>query len=372
MNTLPLTAPQVPSVAFALYQLQFATVTAAIIFGAASERFRILPGMIFVFLWTTFVYDFVAYWTWGARGWVKNLACLNTLGLDSTPCAIGSYDYAGGGPVHVASGFAGLAYAMLVGKRKGYGVDEFRPHNLFNVFLGTALLWFGWFGFNGGSAIASSPRAAMAAFVTVVAAACGALSWTLLEFIQTKKWSAEAFCAGAVSGLVVITPASGYVAPWAAIVMGLSGGLVVAYSVKLKSLLGIDDALDAFGLHGVGGIWGNLLTGIFAQKWIGSLDGSTINGGWIEGNWIQFAYQLAGTIAIASFSFGVSYILLFILNKIPGLQLRTTEEEERMGADLGEMGELAYEPVSDHSTQKLKASPAMKSTESSHTVIVPA
>ena len=148
---LPLSAPGIPSIAFCLYQLQFATITAGIIFGSVAERVRIIPAMIFVFFWTTFVYDFAAYWTWGARGWVKNMACLGSLALNSTPCGIGSYDYAGGGPVHVASGFAGLAYAMIVGKRHKSTSDEFKPHNLTLVFVGTAVLWFGWFGFNGKS-----------------------------------------------------------------------------------------------------------------------------------------------------------------------------------------------------------------------------
>lgn len=301
--------------------------------------------MVFCFVWTTLVYNVVAYWTWGARGWSKNIACLDTIGsLDTAPCGIGSYDYAGGGPVHVASGFAGLAYCLIVGPRARKGSEEFKAHNLMNVFLGTALLWFGWLGFNGGSAIASTPRAALAAFVTMVSASCGALTWASIVQVTTKKWSAEAFCAGAVAGLVGITPASGFVAPWAAIVIGVTSGALGCYSVRLKHMFGFDDTLDAFGLHGVIGAWGNIMTGIFATKWVAALDGAAINGGFIDGNFIQMGYQLADTVAVAAYSFTVSYAILFIMNKVPGLSLRS--KDEVIGCDLGEMGEVAYEAVS--------------------------
>ena len=373
---LPLTAPQVPAVAFALYQLQFATVTGAIIFGAAAGRFRLLPGLLFVFIWTTLVYDPVAYWTWGAHGWLKNMACLGATAPDATPCGIGSYDYAGGGPVHVASGFAGLAYCLIIGKRKGYSHNngnDFKAHSVPYVLLGTALLWFGWFGFNGGSAIASTPRAAMAALVTVVSAACGGLSWALTEYLYTKKLSAIAFCSGVVAGLVAITPGSGFVAPWAAIIFGLSSGVLVCYSVHLKHVFKVDDALDAFGVHGVGGVWGNILTGIFAQKWVGGMDGSSINGGWIEGNVVQMGYQIGGTVAIAAYSFALSYIILYIIDKIPGLQLRSSNMHETHGNDMSEMGEVAYEVLTTMSQPMmtdLKAVPKIRPGESSSTMMM--
>jgi len=192
----------VPGIAFALYQMQFAVITPAIIFGSVAERVRIIPAMVFIFVWTTLVYDIVTYWTWASKGWLRNMSRLETL-----DCGNGAYDFAGGGPIHIASGFAGLAYCLVVGKRKG-GIRVSKPHNLTNVVLGTALLWFGWFGFNGGSAVASTPRAAMAAAVTTIAAAFSGFTWTMLDYIVTKKVSALSVCSGIVAGLVAITPAS--------------------------------------------------------------------------------------------------------------------------------------------------------------------
>jgi ammonium transporter, Amt family len=219
--------------------------------------------MVFIFFWTTFVYDVVAYWTWGARGWLHNLACLNIV-YSSAPCLNGVYDFAGGGPVHIASGFAGLAYCLVVGKRRI--VKELKPHNISSVLLGTTLLWFGWFGFNGGSAISSTPRAIMASLVTTICAATTGMTWVLFDYVVTKKISAVSFCSGVVAGLVVITPASGFVSPWGSFVMGVIGGITVNLCCKLKDKLGYDDTLDAFGIHGMGGIIGCLLTGIFHQK----------------------------------------------------------------------------------------------------------
>ena len=277
---------------------------------------------------------------------MKNMSCVSGLGPDSTPCGIGSYDYAGGCPVHVASGFAALAYCLIVGKRKVLSMNEEpKAHNLANVFLGTALLMFGWFGFNGGSAIASSPRAAMAALVTVISATCCGFTWTMMDYMTTKKLSALSFCSGIVAGLVSITPSSGFVAPWAAIVIGILSGIVLRYAAKLKVIFGFDDALDAFSIHGLGGFFGNLLTGIFAQKWVAELDGGVINGGWVDGNFVQLGYQLAGSLAIAAYSFLISYLLLMAINTIPGLQLRSSEDSEMKGVDLCEMGEVAYELV---------------------------
>lgn len=262
------------------------------------------------------------------------VVCFFTLKID---------DYAGGGPVHVASGFAALAYCLILGKRKSFvKFQESKPHNLVNVFLGTSMLWVGWFGFNGGSAIASSPRAALAAFVTVIGAAAGAFFWVTLDHLGTKKWSVEKLCAGAVAGLVIVTPASGFIAPWAALIMTLLGVVAVRSCISMKHHLGFDDTLDAFGIHGVGGVIGNLLTGVFADARIGTYDGSAINGGWISNNFIQVGYQLAGTVAIAAYSFIITAILLLIIDKIPGLQLRVTDFEEISGLDYFKIGEEAY------------------------------
>ena len=228
-------APNIPAILFCLYQMQFACVTASLIFGAVTDRIRLIPSIIFIFCWTTLVYDPIAYWYWAPKGWLK---------------VWGALDFAGGGPVHMSAGFSALAFCIFIGHRKSAPGDNFRPHNMPSVFLGTALLWFGWFGFNGGSALAATPRAAMAALVTTLAAACGSLSWTLVEYFGSGKLSGLAFCSGAIAGLICITPGAGFVHPWAAVIIGLSAGVACCYAIRLKGILGYDDALDVFGLHG--------------------------------------------------------------------------------------------------------------------------
>ena len=230
-----------------------------------------------------------------------------------------------------------------MGRRKSFAKFQgSKPHNLINVFVGTSMLWVGWFGFNGGSAIASSPRAALAAFVTVIAAATGALTWVLWDFLLTKKWSLEKFCAGAVAGLVIITPGSGFVQPWAALVMTLIGIVGVRLCHRMKYHLGFDDTLDAFGIHGVGGVVGSILTGVFADSRVGAFDNSDVRGGWYSQYITQVGYQIAGTVAIAAYSFILSACLLLIIDKIPGLQLRSTEFEEVSGLDHIQIGEEAF------------------------------
>ena len=220
--------------------------------GAIADRGRILPALVFIFIWATVVYDPIAYWTWNGNGWLFTL---------------GSLDFAGGTPVHINSGVAALAYALMLGRRVGYDKVRglpYRPHNVTHVVLGTVFLWVGWFGFNGGSALGSNIKAVMACYVTNLAASVGGITWVLLDYRLEGKWSTIGFCSGAISGLVAITPAAGFVTPWAAFVIGLCGGGFCNFATKLKFLLGIDEALDVFAVHGVGGIVGNLLTGIFA------------------------------------------------------------------------------------------------------------
>ncbi|KAJ3145363.1 hypothetical protein HDU89_007116 [Geranomyces variabilis] len=341
-SALANTAPQIPGILFALYQMQFATITAALIFGSVAERIRLLPAMAFVFCWSTLVYNPVAYWTWSYRGWIKSMSCLDTL-LDA-PCNIGGLDFAGGGPVHIASGFAGLAYCLMAGKRHRSD-DPFKAHNMTNVFLGLALLWYGWYGFNAGSALGATPRAAMAGVTTTVAAAAGSIAWVAWDYVRHRKLSGLGFCSGAVAGLVGITPAAGFVAPWASIIIGAVTAVACNVACRLKTRFGFDDSLDAWGVHGVGGYVGGILTGVFAEKWIATLDGSTINGGWVDGNFIQVGYQLAGSTTIAAWSFCMSIIILFIIDKIPGLHIRPTAEEQIRGDDEAQMGEVAYEIV---------------------------
>ncbi|KAI1746621.1 ammonium transporter [Xylaria castorea] len=325
---------KIPDLLFCLFQGMFAAITPALAIGAAVDRARILPCIVFIFVWSTIVYDPIAYWTWNANGWSFKL---------------GGLDFAGGTPVHISSGAAALAFSIMLGKRTGYAKSAglpYRPHNVTHIVLGTVFLWVGWFGFNGGSALASNLRAVMACIVTHLAASVGGITWVLLDYRLEKKWSVVGFCSGAISGLVAITPASGYVTPWAAVIFGVVGGIGCNVATKLKFLMGADDALDIFAVHGIGGIIGNLLTGLFAADYIASLDGfSVIPGGWINHNYIQLAYQIADSVAGFSYSFVLTCVILFLMNLIPGLSLRVAPEEEDIGIDDIQLGEFAYDYV---------------------------
>ena len=223
----------------------------ALAVGAAAERGRMLPCVIFMFVWSTLIYDPIACWTWNTSGWVAQM---------------GGLDFAGGTPVHISSGSAALAYSLMLGKRRGHGTHElnYRPHNVTHIIIGTVFLWVGWFGFNAGSALSANMRAVMAAVSTNLAASVGGVTWCVLDYRLEKKWSAVGFCSGVVAGLVAITPASGFVPAWSAVVFGVVGGSACNYATKLKFVLGIDDALDIFAEHAIGGLVGNILTGFFA------------------------------------------------------------------------------------------------------------
>ncbi|KAG5997684.1 hypothetical protein E4U54_002326 [Claviceps lovelessii] len=336
MKTLgePNGSTNIPDILFCLYQGMFASITPALAIGAVADRGRILPAMIFIFLFATIVYCPIAYWTWNPNGWLFKL---------------GAIDFAGGGPVHICSGLASLSYSIMLGKRHGYSTTHglpYRPHSVTNVILGTVFLWVGWFGFNGGSALTMNLRAIMACYVTNLAACCAGITWMVLDFRLEKKWSTIGFCSGAVSGLVVITPAAGFVTPWAAVVIGLVGGIACNLATKLKYLIGVDDALDIFAVHGIGGMVGGIMTGIFGASYIAGLDGATYAPiGWIERHWVQLGYQLCGICASALWSFTVSSILLFLINLVPGLSLRVSVSGEEAGVDSEECGEYAYDYV---------------------------
>lgn len=213
---------------------------------------RILPCIVFIFVWSTVVYDPIAFWTWNSNGW---------------SFLMGGLDYAGGTPVHISSGAAALAMSVMLGKRTGYAKSAglpYRPHNVTMVVLGTVFLWVGWFGFNGGSALGANIRAVMSLITTHLAASMGGITWMLLDYRLERKWSVVGFCSGAISGLVAITPGAGFVTPWAAFIFGIVGAIACNFATKLKFIFGVDEALDIFAVHGVGGIVGNLLTGIFA------------------------------------------------------------------------------------------------------------
>ncbi|KAJ7914341.1 ammonium transporter AmtB-like domain-containing protein [Mycena leptocephala] len=326
----------IPDILFYLFQLVFSCATAMIMVGGAMERGRLIPSAIFIFIWTTVVYDPIACWTWNSSGWLFKL---------------GSLDFAGGGPVHMSSGAGALAYALVLGKRTGpveggtTRMPRHKPSNVFLVVLGTVLLWFGWFGFNGGSALNASLRAIYAGVNTNLAAACGAMTFCALDVLRHKKrWSMVGLCCGAVAGLVGITPASGFIPIYFAVPVGVVTGLTTHLAMDLKDILRIDDGLDVFALHGIGGLTGNVLTGLFAADYITALDGySSIPGGWLNGNYIQLAYQLAGCAAILSYSFTVTALLLLVMDRIPGLRLRVSEEEETGGLDVHEIGEAIME-----------------------------
>ncbi|CAG9938314.1 unnamed protein product [Clonostachys rosea f. rosea IK726] len=324
---------RIPDLLFAVYQGMFSAITVALATGAVAERGRMLPCAIFMFVWATIIYDPIACWTWNPSGWSSKM---------------GGLDFAGGTPVHIASGSAALAYSMMLGKRRGHGTHElnYRPHNVAHIVVGTVFLWVGWFGFNAGSALGANLRAVMAAVVTNLAACVGGMTWCLLDYRLEKKWSTVGFCSGVVAGLVSITPGSGYVPPWAAVVFGVLGASFSNYATKLKFLLRIDDALDIFAVHGVGGLVGNILTAFFAADYIAALDGVTsIDGGWLNHHWIQLGYQVADSITGGLYSFCGTCLILTILNRIPGLQIRASEDAEILGIDDAEIGEFAYDYV---------------------------
>lgn len=323
---------KIPDLLFAIYQSMFAAITVALAVGAVAERGRAAPCLLFSFIWTTLVYDVIACWTWNPAGWVAKL---------------GGLDFAGGTPVHIASGSAALAYSFMLGKRRGHGTFElnFPPHSTTLVVLGTVFLWVGWFGFNAGSALSANLRSVMAAVVTNLAAAVGGISWCAMDLRLEGKFSAVGLCSGIVAGLVAITPGSGFVPPWAAFIYGILAGVVCNYATKLKLWVGVDDALDIFAIHAVGGLLGDILTGVFASKTVTALDGTTIAGGWVDGHWLQVAIQLADGLTGMAYSFVLSCVILFVISHIPGFHLRITDAQESLGVDECEIGEFAYDFV---------------------------
>jgi len=324
---------RVPAIVFCVFQLMFAAITPMIAIGAVAERSRLGPLLVFVFVWSTLVYDPIACWTWNPNGW---------------SFILGGLDFAGGTPVHISSGTAALAISLYLGKRRGYGTERlaYKPHNTTYVILGTVFLWFGWFGFNGGSALSANYRATEACIVTNLAASVGGLTWMLWDWRLERKWSAVGFCSGAISGLVAITPGSGFVGAPAAVLFGFMAGTVCNFATQLKFIFKYDDTLDIFASHAIGGIVGNVLTGLFAQASIAGADGiTTIPGGWLDHNYRQLGIQLADSVSGLSYSFVMTTIILWVMHYIPFLRLRCDEETEIIGVDDAEMGEFAYDYV---------------------------
>ncbi len=314
-------AATVPHQAYMIFQMMFAVITPALITGAIAERFKFKTYLLFLILWATFVYDPVAHWVWGTGGWIREL---------------GALDFAGGLVVHISSGVAALAAALVVGKRRGYGEEPMPPHNLTMTVLGAAILWFGWFGFNGGSAVASGSLATSAFVVTHISTAAAALSWMIAEWTYRGNPTVLGVASGAVAGLVAITPGSGFVGPVSAIVIGLVAGFVCYYAINVKTKLGYDDSLDVVGVHGVGGTWGALATGLFASKAINSAGSN----GLFFGNPSLLGIQALSVLSAWVYSFVVTLILLKILDLTMGL--RVDEEHEVTGLDLSQHGESGY------------------------------
>ncbi|CAO3590585.1 unnamed protein product [Absidia cylindrospora] len=324
----------IPSSAFFVFQAMFACITPALAFGSAAERMSLGPAIIFIFVWTTLVYDVVTYWTWNPNGWLAKM---------------GVMDFAGGITVHCSSGLAAVAYAMVLGKRRDYNKNVNTPHNVSFVFLGLSMMWFGWFAFNAGSAFAANARSVNSLVCTHLAGCVGGVVWVLLDYRHARKWSIIGLCTGAVAGLATVTPGSGFVSPSSGLAFGFFGALVCHVALNYKHRYHFDDALDAFIIHYIGGLVGLILTGIFAQRSVIALGYSddtpldTIqNGGWLDGNWMQVPIQLLGIVAVSAWSFGITYIILLIINLVPFLKLRLDDEAEALGTDWSEMGERAY------------------------------
>lgn len=314
-------ATTIPHIVFMIYQCMFAVITPALIAGAFAERVRFPAFVVFSLLWAVLVYNPVCHWVWGSGGWLAKLGVL---------------DFAGGLVVHATCGMAALASVMIIGPRKGFGHTNFMPHNLPMTMLGTGLLWFGWFGFNGGSALAANEVAATAFVATHLGGMAGMAMWTVMEWVKLGKPTTLGAASGAIAGLATITPAAGFVGPNAAIIIGLAAGVVCFLAVNMKSRFKFDDSLDVVGIHGVGGITGTILLGVFASKTVNP------NGvdGLLAGSGAQLFKQLIGVGVICVYAFVVSWIILKLVHVWMGL--RITEEAEHQGLDYTEHSETAY------------------------------
>ena len=314
-------AATIPHMTFMIYQMMFAIITPALITGAFAERAKFSTFLVFMILWTTIVYDPLAHWVWGVKGWMREM---------------GALDFAGGTVVHISSGASALVAAIMFGRRIGYGQEAMPPHNLPFSVIGAGLLWVGWFGFNAGSALAADGLATSAFVATHVATAAAALSWLGMDWIRGKPTMLGA-ASGAVAGLVAITPGAGFVSPLSALVIGAIGGVLCSIACSLKPKFGYDDSLDVVGVHGVGGTWGALATGLFASKAINPAG----NNGLFFGNPGQLWIQFETVVVTIVFAMVATAVILAVLKATMGL--RVADDEERMGLDLTQHNERAYE-----------------------------
>ena len=315
-------APTIPHTVFVVYQAMFAIITPALITGAFAERIRFKAFLIFMVLWATIVYNPIAHWVWAPGGWLRELGVL---------------DFAGGIVVHISSGIAALCCAIVLGRRLGHGREEFMPHNLTMTLIGAGLLWFGWFGFNAGSALAANGIAGSAFLATNTSGAAAAVTWMFLEWWHRGKPTALGAASGAIAGLAAVTPASGYIGPMAAMALGLVAGVLCYFGIMLKGKFGFDDSLDVFGVHGVGGCWGVFATGLFATALINPA--VKVNG-LIYGQIGFFAKQLLAIGVVVVYSYAMTWLLL----KATGLvtPLRVERDDEDAGLDLSQHGETGY------------------------------
>jgi Amt family ammonium transporter len=315
-------AATVPALAFMVFQMMFAVITPALITGAFAERKRFKAFVVFTLLWATLVYDPVAHWVWGVGGWLRML---------------GTLDFAGGTVVHITSGVSALVAALVLGRRRGLGKEPIEPHDATMVVLGASLLWFGWFGFNAGSALASGGLAANAFVVTNTAAAMAALTWMTVSWLHKGAPSVLGAAAGAVAGLVAITPASGFVDVSASILIGLGAGTFCYLGIQFAKRLKIDDALDVFGVHGIGGAWGALATGIFATVAVNAAGAD----GAAYGNLAQLGVQAVAVLASVTYSAVMTFVILKVIDLFVGL--RVPEHDEVLGLDASQHREAAYQ-----------------------------
>jgi len=315
-------AATIPAIVFMAFQMMFAVITPALISGSIAERMRFSAFVVFILLWSTFVYDPLAHWIWGVGGFLRTL---------------GALDFAGGNVVHISSGYSALIVALILGKRQGLGKDSMAPHHIPMTVLGAGLLWFGWFGFNAGSALGANGIAGMAFVNTNTAAAAAAIAWVVVERLHRGKSTMLGAASGAVAGLVAITPGAGFVTPLSSLFIGLVGGMICYLAISvIKAKFGYDDALDAFGCHGIGGTWGALATGIFATKTINPLGAD----GLFYGNASLLGIQAISVIITITFAVTGTFIILKAISLV--MKLRVSEEQEATGLDLSLHGEEAY------------------------------
>lgn len=314
-------AATIPHLAFMIYQAMFAIITPALITGAFAERMKFTSFFVMILLWATFVYSPIAHWVWGVGGWIREL---------------GALDFAGGTVVHVSSAASALAAALIIGKRKGYGFEVMPPHNLPLTIIGVGLLWFGWFGFNSGSALTSGELSTQAFVNTHIAAATAALSWTLIEWQHREKPTTLGIGSGAIAGLVAITPAAGFVTPLSALLIGFGAGIFCYFGILLKTKMGYDDSLDVVGIHGIGGTWGGLATGLFATQSVNEAG----NNGLFYGNPAQLGIQFISIIVTWVYAFVLTLIIFYVVRAVMGI--RVPEDDEVRGLDLTQHSETGY------------------------------